>query len=128
MCIADLAPGEPLLEGQVEADEREREADRRTGVSGVLGGVRVDRELVVAAEADDVLELVAGHLAIQLPAGCRGVAAGVDRAGGLCTGQLEAASRADAPAGGRWVVHAADDRTSAGNSARLLSGADILRG
>jgi hypothetical protein len=64
-----LRPGDAPLQGQVEADQRERRGDRAGAVADVLSAVGVGGQLLTTGEDLDVLELVPLYLSVQLPAG-----------------------------------------------------------
>jgi hypothetical protein len=71
--VAHLVASPVLLQGEVQADQGERDADRCSSPTGVLGTVRIDHELMELTEHREMGHLVAGHLAIELPARLGGV-------------------------------------------------------
>jgi hypothetical protein len=70
---AHLVASPALLQGEVQADQGERDADRWSRPTGVLGAVRIDHELMELTEHREMGHLVAGYLAIELPARLGGV-------------------------------------------------------
>lgn len=87
-----LDAGEPAVKRQVQADQGVRGTDASPVAANVLGAVGVDGDLMEPHQLD-VVQLEAGHLAVELPALGRGMTAGIPlpRAGR----QLDAAPGAD---------------------------------
>jgi hypothetical protein len=59
-----------VLERQVEPDQPECRGDGRRRRAGVLGAIGIDGQLVVAAQASQMLRLIPENLGVQVPA-CR---------------------------------------------------------
>ena len=68
----------PLVERQMQTDEAEGRPDGRDLFAGMLGAIGIQGELMQPTELGEMLELMAHHAHVELPAGGRRIGAPID--------------------------------------------------